>query len=875
MIKNEYLRFLQTLNAEEVSAGVRKVANLVFANFEEVYPLGTTQGKRVKKVASLASNQWANLSDAIAEVTYETGDAGKMFKQLKSIEIGPFRGFAKKESLSLHSLLVLIYGPNGTGKSSFCEALEYGLLGAVEEAQNKRFRNQADYLKNAHTNSFSPPQILGVDHQGNDVVLQPDESLYRFCFVEKNRIDSFSRIAAQAPAKQMELISTLFGLDSFNEFVKNFSPEIDGKYIDLVGEKSVQLNLKRQTLVGHQQQIEQNNTNLKQLDGEEAALAQQYRLGCTYNQMMIELNGDEQNPGLISKLETDLQQPVYAKSGLTQARLAIIRSEINTNLANYNASQQELVNVSQQVSFKQLYESVSKLQANSPDKCPACKTPLTQTALNPYAHADEELKKLHHLAVLQAKSQEYYQSLNQSLAELSQVINVSCDRLTANPLHKFRLASSNQPTIKWFNSMLQPSQGGYTAWQHLEAQVQQLEQSDAAIEQQVQVRTAKQQELNRLRGFAKSITVLQTRRQTAQTTFEKATQAIASFDQENAELISSVEGEKHVVARNKEIVSAYASFVEKLNAYKNALPVKLVADLSEKVTELYNAFNRYDSPNDKLAAVQLPLGQNQRLKISFQPEPDKHFDALHVLSEGHIRCLGLAILLAKNIKTDCPLLIFDDPVNAIDDEHRQAIRETLFKDEFFNAKQIIMACHGEEFFKDTHQTIGSKAAKSAESYIFMPQKGERHVQVLSLQRPKNYVLAASELYAQAEYRDALMSSRRALEHLCEKAWLHYGKHCDNTDKPISVSRRTPHAPWDLRALADNLRSKLNKSKASIPNKSDIVVALDSLLGVGGQDPHWVYLNKGTHEETDRVEFENGTVGTIVSSLDALDNALEV
>lgn len=114
----------------------------------------------------------------------------------------------------------------------------------------------------------------------------------------------------------------------------------------------------------------------------------------------------------------------------------------------------------------------------------------------------------------------------------------------------------------------------------------------------------------------------------------------------------------------------------------------------------------------------------------------------------------------------------------------------------------------------------------------MPQKGERHVQVLSLQRPKNYVLAASELYAQAEYRDALMSSRRALEHLCEKAWLHYAKHCDNTDKPISV-----HAPWDLRALADNLRSKLNKSKAAIPNKADIVVALDSLLGVGGQDPH--------------------------------------
>lgn len=673
----------------------------------------------------------------------------------------------------------------------------------------------------------------------------------------------------------MELVSTLFGLDSFNEFVKNFSPEIDEKYIDLVGEKSVQLNLKRQALVGHLQQIEQSNTNLKQLENEEKALALQYRPGCAFNQMVAELNGNEQNSGLIKKLETELQQPVYAKSGLNLARLITIRSTIDTNFANYNASQQELANASQQVSFKQLYESVSQLQPNSPEKCPACKTPLTQTVVNPYAHAGEELQKLQYLAVLQTKAQEYYQGINQSLVELSQMVGTVCDRFTANLLHNFRLAPNVQPTIEWYNSMLQLLQDGYTAWQHLESQVQQLEQSDLAIEQATQVKEQKQRELNRLRGFSQNITVLQTRRQAAKTALEKATQAIANFDQENAGLIASVEGESNVVARNKEIVSAYASFVQKLNAYKNALPVKLVADLSEKVTELYNAFNRYDSPNDKLAAVQLPLGQNQRLKISFQAEPEKHFDALHVLSEGHIRCLGLAILLAKNIKTDSPLLIFDDPVNAIDDEHRKAIRETLFKDDFFQTKQVIMACHGEEFFKDTHQMIGSKAAKSAESYIFKPQMGERHVQVFSLQRPKNYVLAALELFAQAEYRDALMSSRRALEHLCEKAWLHYGKHCDSTDKPISVSRRHPHAPWDLRALADNLRSKLNKSKSAIPNKADIVVALDSLLGVGGQDPHWVYLNKGTHEEEDRVEFEHGTVETIVSSLDALDKALAV
>ena len=41
-------------------------------------------------------------------------------------------------------------------------------------------------------------------------------------------------------------------------------------------------------------------------------------------------------------------------------------------------------------------------------------------------------------------------------------------------------------------------------------------------------------------------------------------------------------------------------------------------------------------------------------------------------------------LASKNIKENCPILIFDDPVNAIDDEHRAAIRETLFKDSFSN-----------------------------------------------------------------------------------------------------------------------------------------------------------------------------------------------
>ncbi|WP_367989838.1 AAA family ATPase [Vibrio sp. NTOU-M3] len=874
MVKSEYLRFIQTLNVKDVSPNVRKIANLVLKHFDEILLLGTAHGKRVKRVADIASAKWSELSDVIIDTANDPDNIESTIQQLKSIKIGPFRGFSKEENLDLCSLLVLIYGPNGTGKSSFCEALEYGLLGNVAEAETKRFRQQADYLKNAYTNTFVPPQIIGVDNLGNDIPVIANESLYRFCFVEKNRIDSFSRIAAQAPAKQTELISTLFGLEAFNSFAKNFSSEIDGKYIDLSGVKASQLAIKKQSLVGSQQQLKDNNEALTRLDSEEYALAQQYSPGYTFEQMVIELNGNDQSSGAIKKLEIELQAPAKTQSKLTHTKLMALQTTVNTKLSELDLKEKELTNASHQISFKQLYEAVTQLQINSPEQCPACKTPLTHTVVNPYTNASEELRNLQYLANLQTSVLQLNQQITQSLMDISQIVDQTCSRLSQNPLDSFKVKSSVLVTIDWLKSMYQPLPDGFTAWQHLEAQVQQLEREDVLITEANQQREKKQQELAKLRDFAHQITVLQTRRQTTNLAINKANETITNFSNENEALIACVEAEKEVVQRNHIIANAYSTFVQKLIAYKNELPLKLVADLSEKVTELYNAFNCYDAPSEQLAAVQLPLGQSQRLRISYQSDPKKFFDALHVLSEGHIRCIGLAILLAKNINTKSPLLIFDDPVNAIDDEHRKAIREALFKSELFKSKQVILACHGEEFFKDTHQTIGKQAAKNSESYVFKPQKGEKHIQVCSLTRPKNYVLAATELYENAEYRDALMSSRRALEHLCDKAWFHYAKHCDITDKPISVSRRNPQAPWDLRALADNLRSKIKKSKAEIPRKNEIVNALDILLGVGGQDPHWVYLNKGTHEEEDRVEFEHATVEIIVSSLSELEQALD-
>ncbi|AQT62166.1 AAA family ATPase [Cellvibrio sp. PSBB023] len=872
MIKAEYLRFLQTLNNQATPDNVRKIANLVLANLEVLIPLTTHQGQRVRKIVSLAQAKWDTASSVIQPLPENIGEQITKISKLKSMSVGPFRGFARQEVFDLTSRLVLIYGPNGTGKSSFCEALEYGLLGNVVEAESKRFRDQQSYLKNAYVNFFVSPDIRAFDNQNNEIAITPNEAAYRFCFVEKNRIDSFSRIAAQAPAKQTELISTLFGLESFTEFVRNFTTEIDTRYIDLTGVKAALLTQKRQALSGEEQQIKSNTDELEKIAKEEQSLASQYREKANFNQMVFELNGDNETPGLIQRIESELQQPISAKSSLSTALLENLGNSIVVNIAELVKKQQELASESKQVSFRQLYEAVSQVQQSSPNHCPACKTPLSQVKTNPYNFANEELQKLQQLALTQQAAKQIEHTTKQLLFNLSQIVNTCLTWYPQNnPLQNYYISTNSLPEIAWWNSLLVKLPDGFTPWQHLSSQVKQLEEFDKQIDQVISQRSKKNSELHRLREYSRIITILQTRRQTSSAAITASQKLISNFNSENSQLIVDVEAEKSILAKNQTIVSAYYSFVQKLNSYFNNLPSQLVADLGEMVVKLYNAFNRNDSAGERLEQIKLPLAQNQHMEISFQTNPARFYDALHILSEGHIRCLGLSILLAKNIKENAPLVIFDDPVNAIDDDHRESIRRTLFEDQYFSEKQILLTCHGEEFFKDIHNLLSAQVALQTRSFTFLPRLNESHIRVDFNSAPRNYILAARIHIDRNEIRDALAKARQALEVLTKgKIWQYVHRHGDGN---LSLKLRSAKAPIELRNLAEQLKSKINSGNFTDPQKNFIFSPLDALLGLNGESREWRYLNKGTHEENDRAEFDRHTVEEIIVNLESLDFAL--
>ncbi|HGI9245555.1 TPA: hypothetical protein ACJUAR_003761, partial [Vibrio cholerae] len=88
---------MQTLTGDDVAIGIRKIANLVLDHLDTLEPLGTAQSRRAKKVVDLTSDNWDKLSDVIAEAATEDSSSENTIKLLKSISVGPFRGFAKEE----------------------------------------------------------------------------------------------------------------------------------------------------------------------------------------------------------------------------------------------------------------------------------------------------------------------------------------------------------------------------------------------------------------------------------------------------------------------------------------------------------------------------------------------------------------------------------------------------------------------------------------------------------------------------------------------------------------------------------------------------------------------------------------------------------
>lgn len=876
--KQDYEQFVAWLHAQEPSfhPDVLRLANLILANFDTVEPTSYRQSERSVLLTGLARHQLMSTSQARQEASPTASPGEQRWRRLRHLTVGPFRGFRTPEPFALEKRVVLVYGPNGSGKSSFCEALEYALTGTVAEADARRITD-SDFLANTHERRFDPPVLTASAHSGAEVAVSPDADAHRFDFIERNRIESFARMAARPNAQRAELIATLFGMESFSEFVRNFNDTMDRELV-LANTKQRLVEQGRAALAADQALITSEAQGLSDLTAAETTLASTHSTEMDYSALKVFIGTDEQ-PGRLRHLEDIVNSVPPQLRGVTRFGIQSLYREADSAQSALDAVNARLQERSTQVSFKDLYMAVSALQASTSGCCPACDTPLEgpiHVVRNPYEKAESGLAELQELASLQTEQSEAQEAVSRASRALKAQLDVVASFVSGLPerhhkLDRYLDQLPAEPTGVWWK-------GPYEAEENADSELPtltcildhatQIEEQDAGTRLTLEQRPERIAERNRLLQLSLQIAAQDERRRQFSLNLASARQRIAAFELTNATLIQEAAQEVLNIARDAPIKAAYDAFLVGLRRYRDQLPGTLMANLNDRARTLYNEFNASDLEADKLAQLHLPRSGTERIEISFVGAPETRVDALQVLSEGHIRCLGLAILLAKNLSLNRPLVVFDDAINAIDHDHRCGIRETIFESNHFSSVQVIVTCHSNEFVKDIENNLPRPAQQDAKTYVIKHHDGDHQPRVIGNVPSRRYVEMARIARTNLNDRGALDASRKALELITERVWHWLASHRQGE---IKVPLERPKAEPTLWNMCTALRSCLSDAETfAHNNKQPVLTSLGDLLGIPKTNLVWLYLNKGTHEERDRDDFDGVHVETVVSTLERLD-----
>jgi len=870
--RQDYQQFIGWLHQEGLRASddARRFANLVEDNFDRVAAASRTQSRRSAVLTAIAKESLSTANAELPEVMRASRTVEWEWSGLNSLAIGPFRGFRAPETFNFPRRITMFYGPNGSGKTSLCEALELALLGVVDEASAKRIAPQR-YFANLHEGRFVAPILTVRNNDAEVSQVASDSEAYRFCFIEKNRIDNFSRIAAKTAGEKKDLIASLFGMQQFHDFVSNFNESMDSQ-LNLVSVRGLGLTAQRAAVQRDQETVDGEAAAIEAIDREEAAHAEAFRPGLTYPELM-EMIGSDQHPGGLHALNAQLDVQTPSVFGIDSAALDAAYSEAEQEREKLDGISAQLAAKTGETSFFNLYTALLELQEISPDNCPACGTTLSgdsRVARNPYDDAQQGLAALRELADLQRELAAARRSSEDSSRNLETLLSTFAQRIDADAGTQdervlYLLSPGVDHDLAWWRASLIPAVDGTSMAQKILEMAAEYEAVDARTNDLLASRAELVRERELLLQANQAAIGFATRRVESARQVGEARQAIDAFNAANAQLIEAVQQEAEGIALDERIKAAYDEFLGLLRQFRAELPGTLIAGLNTTALEIYNEFNRRDHEGDKLSALHLPTDEDARIELSFCAAPQNRVDALHVLSEGHVRCLGVAILLAKALHVQTPTIIFDDAINAIDTEHREGIREAIFESDRFAATQIIVTCHSSEFIKDIQNHV---EATQWTAYYFMPHLGDHRPRVRGNENTFNYLLQARSALDMGDWRNALGAARQNLEMLTDKIWKWLAK---NDLGMLTVPLAGRGAEPALRNLCEALKRRLDDARTFIhPDKPGIVQGLGAILGVPAPSNVWTYLNKGIHEEANRDDYDPNLVRTVVETLEAMN-----
>lgn len=626
--------------------------------------------------------------------------------KIKSIKVSGLRGIRYTLALDLNKKSILVYGDNGTGKSSLTDSFEWFFYDRIGHLSNEEIgrRKGRDALRN----------IFIDDTQDGFIEMIFDET----DLGSKKSIDSSLRT------------SNLNTTNEFNDFIaSSYSERLILRYRDLVqfiiAGKTDKLN-ELQNIIGFSEV--QNIRNLLKKNGA--------RIGRTIKAS----NYDNLKNVQQSTILENLGQNAYSDEQLFQGANELIkpfdlgvdiksRKDINDVLKKIESKEDsELLN---QINFyTKVKESVAQLEGNIDNIQSNYST--FYDSFQSLKQDTEKVKSLQLLALLQeGKSvltkdvvEDDYCPLckqEKSKVDLLQELNLRIEELELLKKEKEKIENNSKnleetvrPNISSLEGLLTEKLFEKEEYEKLKETILSLKKSlNNFLEETKKDFIKNLSDKDQINLDKKTIGELSAELVKKVKTLTESKEANLKFKTYTKLFQSAkayveylrIEKEQQVLT-NQQITFEllYEDFIKR---QEEALNVFLTM-FSNDINDFYTTMN----PNEKVEDIKLvPLKKGDELigiTIEYSFFDETKTPPIAYLSESHINCLGLSFFLAsvKAFNKKNKFFVLDDVISSFDRSHRYRFAQLLTSK--FSDYQVILLTHEKEFFELVSSEVKSK-----------------------------------------------------------------------------------------------------------------------------------------------------------------------
>ena len=626
--------------------------------------------------------------------------------------------------------IISLFGFNGEGKSSFTEALEFSLTGHVREADRRQYnkRNIFNYIKNINSAKGTVVVKL-VDYTTNNKIklnrntegtikltendFEPENGIIineineemNKVFIEKNRIDSF---VLSKGKEQIELYGELLGFSEINRFIKkhwrNYSTE------------------KRKELYAKENIAKEKLKDLK----DKEVIEPEIKFTKFESEIINEIFSDESlddNNSFIDNLNIDDFKTIKNE------RISKLKNE-KSILLNLNKGL-ELIR-----KWSKLKKEIKEL-----------KKELLEIALK--ENIDENILDLYR------KAEEVFEEKKLDDCPLCGDSNKAIDEIK-NEVRKYL------KTAKKLTEVRGKIKKENTAKKEEEVKLKELFKElnlDYSTENLNEKYINKQKEkllYNESDNYNQELETIAEIEEKLRN-YKNKKEEISKY---NTEIKKAEEAYEKEIESNKkidEILQQIKEFEDIMNDHRNDFIKNLLSQISELIKKYYNDI----VIDNKIEEIHFKNKKDIVLDINFKGYKEENNDPRKILSEGQLKCFGLAILLALHEKSELSLLVLDDIINAVDIDHRKNMIDLIIS-ESKKDKQIIITTYDKLF---QEKLINLAETNTAVSYYFsdellLEEGNNNFTDIIKLSTDKN------------DCRNALLYMRITLEnaiyHIAEK-----------------------------------------------------------------------------------------------------------